>query len=382
MIPTRLRRSRRTVAARRWLLLPALLATSLVSVPARDSEALVPFAPATVSSLNELVRATFQNRGIVGLSVAVRSDGRSWEAGFGLADIENEVPATPRTVYRFASISKAITAAAVLQCVEQGRIDLDNPIRTYVPQWPQRHPAITVRQLLGHLGGVRWYHGPGEMFNTRHYHSLRESLAQFADDPLECTPGERFVYSSFGYTLLGMAVEGVAGRPYARHLSESVFNPAGMDHARDDDCQAIISHRAAGYYRTPSGRLRNAVYLDTSSRVPGGGLCGTAGDVAAFGAAFLEGRLVRPETVAAMTHSQFSSDGKPTQYGMGWYLSRRDDRPEAWHTGAQSQVSTLLYTRTDRHTVVAILCNLENVNLMELARRLADAAEQEPTPTH
>lgn len=336
-------------------------------------------SPETVTSLEGLIRATMRRQGIVGMSVAVRSNGRRWEAGFGLADVENEVRATPLTVYRFASISKPMTAVAVLQCVEKGQIDLDEPIRTYVPQWPRKHPTITPRQLLGHLGGVRWYHGPEEAINTRHFHSMRESLVQFAEDPLECTPGERFVYSSYGYTLLGLAVQGVAGRPFAKHMAEAVFIPTEMDHARDDDIEAIIPNRAAGYRRTPSGRLRNSPLHDNSSRIPGGGLCGTAGDVAAFGAAFLEGRLVRPETVTLMTTTQLTSDGKPTRYGMGWNLGhdRDDDRPEVWHSGNQAQVTALLYLRPDRRTVVAILCNTEGVALMDLGRAIADRLERD-----
>ena len=116
-----------------------------------------------------------------------------------------------------------------------------------------------------------------------------------------------------------------------------------MKRSGEDDCSKIIPHRASGYWRTPSGLLLNSPLADTSNKVPGGGLRATAGDVVSFAAALDRGLLLKPETIAQMTTQGKTTRGKPTGYGLGFHLSRRDDVREVWHSGGQPQVSTLLY---------------------------------------
>lgn len=377
MIARTMPRSGHGVLLRRALI-AALALCGLAGGAGGDGAA--PSSEAIGARVEPLIRAFLARHDIPGMGVAVAYGGRVWEAGFGLADVENEVPVTPRTVFRYASLSKPITAVAVMRLAEQGKIDLDAPIRRYVAQWPEKPYAITPRQLLGHLGGIRWYRGPFEMASTWHFRSLRDSLRQFQNDPLECEPGTRFLYSTYGYTLLGLAIEGTGGRPFVEDVKAAVFDPAGMASTRDDDCEAIIPHRAAGYRRTPSGRLLNSPPSDCSGKVPGGGLCGTAGDLVRFAEAFHGGRLVKPETAAVMTTEQRARDGKPTGYGLGWNLSRRGGRAEVWHGGGQPKVSSMLYTRPEGPVAVALLGNLEGVPLLELAREVADAVEAEAGP--
>ena len=124
--------------------------------------------------------------------------------GYGLADIENDVRATPQTVYRIASISKMITAVAVLQLVQSGQLSLSASVRDYVPELPDKGERITVRHVLAHLSGVRHYMNAEECLSTKHYGLLVDTLDVFKDDPLVVKPGERFVYSTWAYTILGL----------------------------------------------------------------------------------------------------------------------------------------------------------------------------------
>jgi CubicO group peptidase (beta-lactamase class C family) len=320
------------------------------------------------------VRALMAAKKVPGLSIAVGVGDLRWSSGFGMADLENEVPVTPRTVFRFASISKPITAVATLQLVEQGRLNLDAPIQTYVSDFPTKQWPITARNLLCHQGGVRWYRG-AEMHSTRPCRSVREGLAMFKDDPLEFEPGTRFLYTSYGFNLLGAAVERAGGLPYVKYVRQNIFDPAGMSQTRDDSQGALIPHRARGYIRMPWGELRNSVLADTSGKVPGGGLCGTAEDLVAFASALHDGTLLKAETLQRMREPQKLRKGQPTGYALGWNVERRNGVSEMFHAGHQPQVSTLLYVRPDRNVSVAILCNLEGVSLFELARTVADAAE-------
>jgi CubicO group peptidase (beta-lactamase class C family) len=312
---------------------------------------------------------------IPGLTVAIATSPTAiWAKGFGLADLENDVPASDDTAYRLASLSKPITAVAVMQLAEQGQLDLDAPIQRYVAAWPDKPWPVTARQLLGHQGGVR-HVAPHEWGLTRHYTSLTDALAVFKDDPLVYQPGTRPLYSSHGYGLLGCAVEGASGMRFLDYLGLRVFGPAGVTRVRDDDVNAIVPHRAQGYRHGPDGTLLNSLLSDTSHKVPGGGLIGTAPEVARFASALLQGRLVRPATLALMLERQKTSDGRLTEYTLGFRVSD-PRRKEAWHHGGQPRVSSLLYLLPERGLVIVVLANLEGVAaaLLDLAREVAALA--------
>jgi CubicO group peptidase (beta-lactamase class C family) len=331
----------------------------------------LPAAPA--AALDSAIQAALPRLGAPGLSIGVVRDRElRWSAGYGLADIENDVPATPASVYRLASVAKPITATAVLQLAERGRLDLDAPIQRYVPDFPEKPWPITARQLLAHQSGIRNWTDE-EFHNTRRFTSIAESLVPFRDDALLFEPSTKTQYTSLGFTLLGAAVEGAGSAPFMEQLRASVFQPAGMESARDDDVLAIIPHRAEGYWRRPDGSLQNAPLSDTSNRMPGGGLVATAEDVARFASALQRGLLLKPETLQMALTPQKLRGGRTTGYGLGWVVGRRGPRREAYHVGGQPQVSTVLYMQPDAGVAVAILANLEGIEnaLLDLARQLA-----------
>ena len=328
---------------------------------------------AQAAALDAAIQAALPRLRAPGLSVGVVRDRElRWSAGYGLSDVENTVPATPITVSRLASVSKPITAAAVLRLVEQGRMDLDAPIQRYVPAFPDKPWPITVRQLLSHQSGIRNWTDE-EFHNTRRFRSLTEALAPFKDDALLFEPGTSTQYTSYGFTLLGAAVEGAGGAPFVEQLRAGVFEPAGMESARDDDVLAIIPHRAEGYWRRPDGTLLNAPLSDTSNRLPGGGLVANVEDVARFASALQRGLLLKPETLQMALTPQKLRGGRATGYGLGWVVGRRGGKREAYHVGGQPQVSTVLYMQPDAGVAVAILANLEGIEnaLLDLARQAA-----------
>ena len=217
------------------LLLIGLLVASLVCVPRVWAQA-SGLPQETVEAVEALLIEKMAGERIPGLSIAVVVDGALvWSRGYGTADLENHVPATATTAYRVASIGKTMTATAVMQLVEQGRIDLDAPVQTYCPAFPEKRWAVTSRHLLGHTSGIRHYGGPNEeaeLFNTVHYDSVIEALDIFKDDPLLFEPGTAHQYSSFGYNVLGCVIEGASGQDFRTYLREHVFEPAGMASTR------------------------------------------------------------------------------------------------------------------------------------------------------
>jgi serine beta-lactamase-like protein LACTB len=327
-----------------------------------------------VKQIEALVGAEMAKQRIPGLTVAVVS-GRQvrWTSGFGSQDIENNVPAKAATVYRLGSISKPITAVAVMLLYERGRINLDAPVQKYCPAFPEKQWPVTTRQLLGHLSGVRHYKSDEEFNSTRFYASVTEGLGMFKDDPLLFEPGTKYSYSTHGYSVLGCVVEGASGQKFADFVSENVFKPAAMEHMRVDSVADIIPNRAQGYRLTDKGVLTNSPLADNSYKVPGGGFVSTVEDLARFAVALQTDRLLKHETLELMFTPQKLKDGKETSYGLGWNVARRPTGARAiGHSGAQQRVSTFLHMQPDQGLAVVIMSNLEGSRLGDLAQRIGD----------
>jgi CubicO group peptidase (beta-lactamase class C family) len=345
-----------------WLVAAQLRAQSSAELPA-----------ATIASIGKAVTTEMSKQDIPGLSVAFVTDNQiRWSNGYGLADVENFVPAKASTVYRLGSLSKPITATAVMQLVERGKLDLGAPVQQYCPAFPQKQWPVTSRELLGHLGGIRHYNEKERVEYTTHFDSVASGLSVFKDDPLIAEPGTQFHYSSFGFNLLGCVVEGASGQSFADYLRQNIFVPAGMDHMQVDNVFALIPNRARGYAKDKDGNLENSQLMDSSYKVPSGGLCSTAADLVRFAIAIEMGKLVKPETVAQMFTSERTRDGKETNYGFGWGVGQLDGTRMVAHGGGQSGVSTHLLLLPDKGIAVAAMCDLEDVNVSELTRSIAE----------
>ena len=354
----------------------AVLALLAVSAPAQQS---TPLPADKLDKIEKAISAQMSRLGIPGLSVAVGLDHKlRLSAGYGLADVENFVPAKGMTAYRLGSISKPITAAAVMQLAERGKLDLDAPIQKYCPSFPEKQWPITARLLLGHLSGVRHYKSDAEYGNTQHYNSVVEGLEMFKNDPLLFEPGTKYSYTTHGYAVLGCAVEGASGMSFPDYVRDNVFKPAAMDRIRVDNVTDIIPNRAQGYQKTQSGELRNSALADTSYKIPGGGFISTVEDLAKFAIAMQTSALVKKGTLDQMWTSLKTRDGKETGYGLGWGISVRNGMNEVHHGGAQQRVSTFLYTIPEKGLAVVLMTNLENIGggLANLSRQIADIVIQ------
>jgi len=345
------------------------LAAGLMSIAATPR----PTEPPLSARVEAAVSVEMSRLGIPGLTVAVVTDGQlQWVNGYGLADVENNVPAKASTAYRIASLSKPMTAVAAMQLAEAGKLDLDAAVQRYVPGIPEAWSAITMRQLLSHQSGIRHVQDE-EWGSTRHYFSVVSSLDVFRDDPLLFPPGTKAEYSTYGFTLAGCVIEKAAEKPFLDALRDQVWSPAGMESTRADDVYEVIPNRASGYRRLATGELIHSVLADTSNKIPGGGLCSTAPDVARFAVALLGGGLLKRETWEAMSAPQRIREGRVTGYGLGWRVGSYKGRREVWHHGGQPRVSGLLYLQPEKRFAIVLLANLENVYLplTELARQLS-----------
>jgi serine beta-lactamase-like protein LACTB, mitochondrial len=324
------------------------------------------------SAISKFMTATH----VPGVAVSVVENGEyEWAQGFGMADLENSVPVTEHTLFRLASISKPITATAAMQLWERGQLDLDAPIQEYCPSFPRKSAAITTRELLGHLAGIRHYKAGGqddpEVGNTRHFDDpIQAGLNFFKDDPLLSAPGSHFHYSTQGYTVAGCVIEGASGAKYVDFVRRNVIVPAGMEQTQTDDRFAIIPHRTRFYEKTVSGSGRNADFLDSTYKIPGGGWLSSAEDMARFEVAILHDKLVRRATRDLMWTPLKPSDGSEDNYGLGWGVSNADGFLEVGHTGGQQGTSTAFYVAPASRDGAVVLINMENAGASDLAREI------------
>jgi len=271
------------------------------------------------------------------ISAAVAVDGEIVLAeAFGWADEEAQIVATTETRYRAYSISKAITAIAVLQLVESGAVSLEDPIRGYVPELPDEAQPITLRQLLGHTSGIRHYKpDAGEISSAVEYPTLAASLEVFARDPLEFEPGTAYGYTSFGFNLLTGVVESVSEVAFGNYLSERVFEPAGATHSALDVAASPDPARARGYWG-PSTRFAGNYPIDKlpnlSGRYGSSGVVSTPSDLVRILIALEENVLLQPDAVELLRTPPFPA--VDIEQGHGWHLDGDGCRRSVYRSGA------------------------------------------------
>ena len=311
-----------------------------------------------------------------GLSVGFKKGDFIWTKGFGFSDLENKVPAKPENSYRLASITKTITAIAVLQLVEAGKIDLDAEVQTYVPYFPKKKWPVTVRLLLGHIGGISHYKNYDVEGHIKVHKNTKEALAIFQDFDLVAEPGTKYNYSSYGFNLLGAVIEEASGQSYGAYIKKHIFDPLGMENSRMDDPEDLISNRVSGY-RLIKSEVKNSEFVNVSSRFAGGGTRSTVVDLLRYTKGIIEGKLLKRQTWKLVFTSMATREGRFTGYGMGWGVRPWQGHFRVSHGGSQPETRTHLLIFPEENFSIAVASNLEGLNLTPYVRRLAELVLEE-----
>lgn len=326
-----------------------------------------------------MVRRFAEESGTPGLAVSVGQQGRLvWSGGFGYADIEQQVLVDPaRTKFRVGSVAKPMTALALVTLVSQGRIDIDADVRHYVPTFPQKPYAFSVRQLAGHLAGIRHYAGD-EAYNRKHYASVAESLTLFSNDPLLGPPGAEWKYSSYGYNLLSAVIEQAADKPFLDYMAEAVFRPLGMTATGPDQLKELVPNRGR-YYLRDNGKIYNEPEVDNSYKWASGGILSTTDDLARFGLAHLNEQLVTPAMQRLLWTEQKTAAGASTGYGIGWRIVLDNDgRKWIGHGGGSIGGTTQLWLFPEHGLVLAMASNLTELDYADILPRLRTLFTEHP----
>jgi CubicO group peptidase (beta-lactamase class C family) len=336
-------------------------------------------AAAESARIETIVQQAMRRPGAVAVSVAVgRGEEMLYEKASGFADLEFAVPADEQTMFRIGSVTKQFTAAAVLKLAERGKLALDDPLTTFLKDYPTHGHEITLRHLLTHTSGVPSYTGLGPVWQTHIARELphEELVALWKDLPLEFAPGEKWAYSNSGYYLLGMVIERVTGQGYAEFLRETFFDPLKLTRTRYDSNSDVILNRAQGY-AFQNEAFQNDALIGMSQPGAAGALLSTAGDLVRWQQALAGGRAISAASYEEMTLPFLLTSGRETSYGLGLQLDTQAGQRCVWHGGGINGFNSVLMYFPEAGLHVAVISNSEQLRAdalgLELARDLLTA---------
>ena len=337
---------------------------------------------ATVDRVRQIVRAGVAEQNLPGLSVAVGLDGDLvWAEGFGWADLEKRVPVEPSLPFRIGTASTTLTSAAVGVLLEKGELNLDEEIQVYVPEFPKKEWPVTVRQLMGHLAGLRNDGGDEGPLLSQHCERPVDALPVFADRSLLFEPGTQYRYSSYGWILVSAAVEAAAAEPFFRFMRKAIFEPLEMDDTRADAATESVPDRATSYFPRYSAEPRYGLdpmrEVDYSCYAGASAFVSTPSDLVRFGLAIDNGTLLQPATVRLLQTSQRLPSGRETGFGLGWDLEHMTVAGEpnlvVGHDGdLLGGMAASLLTFRERGIVVAVTSNTSYADTFTLVSKIAE----------
>jgi len=333
---------------------------------------------------------------VPGINVAVADEnGIKWAKGFGFANLEYKVPMSVSTKMRIGSVAKVITTAALMRLYEKNLIDFNRDIRSYVPEWPEKHKKITLTQLVSHTSGIRHYKSD-EFFTNGDYKSATQALEIFKNDDLLFEPGAKFSYSTYAWTLISAAMENAASdTPFKQLIREQVFVPLKLTETTFDDNDPIILNRQSSYVFS-EGKLVNAPEVFSSYKYAGGGFLATPSDVSNFAIAHTHEGYLKQATLNKMFTKQKLSDGSGNFFGIGWaigfkprtynakkdkengaeYIALMEKHPNSvMHSGGSMGGVTMMILCLDHNHSVTVVKNVsdeDSVNIFNLALKTLD----------
>jgi CubicO group peptidase (beta-lactamase class C family) len=329
-----------------------------------------------------LLEHELKNSSSPGMTAAVVRNGKLVFAdGFGLADVQNSVPASKDNVYRLGSITKQFTSMMIMQLVQEGKLRLDAPAKEIIPdQIPDAWSEVTIRELLNHTAGVPNYTlGLVLASKLRLPVSHGRILDVVRNKPLDFKPGTNWSYSNSNYILLGLIIEKLDDRPYGKSLHARILDPLGMNATYFVSEAALVPHRACGYTHQAKS-LMHATYMDMSWPFSAGSIESTVGDLAKWDAALYGDRLLKPDLRDQMWVATILADGSHRPYGFGWGVESANDIPVYEHAGGIPGFSTAIRRAPSLGLTTIVLMNSDDAQAVPVADHLMQLIEPRLSP--
>lgn len=317
---------------------------------------------------DDWLRQEMLARRIPGIALKIIHHGSETKtACYGLANLELKAPVATNTVFEIGSVTKQFTAACILILQQQGKLSIEDPVHRHLHGTPPAWTNITIRQLLSHTSGIRSYTGL-EGFEWRQHLTQAQFIRAIGRFNLEFAPGESWKYSNTGYNLLGYIVENVSGTNYWEFMRRHLLEPSAMHATTDRNPTMIIPNRAAGYEQTNHLHINRDP--DLTDVYAAGALTSTIGDLAKWCFTLDTTNLLTAESKALMWTPQCLNNGKPTGYGLGWFVETNGNRTIIGHGGATSGFSASIQRFHEDDLTVILLTNTDEMVATKLARRV------------
>jgi serine beta-lactamase-like protein LACTB len=344
------------------LLILFILLLNIANAQVNESETMYfdPDYSEKIKTAQIKVKNLMGNKNIPGLSIAISTKRHMiWAQGFGYADLENKTIVNINSKFRIGSISKTLTALAIAKLVNDGKINLADDIRNYVPYFPEKKFTITIGQLASHTAGIRDYdYKNGEYFNSLNYKTVEQSVGIFKDDTLLFKPGKKYSYSTYGYVLLSAVIEGATNMNFLDYMHDSILLPLSLKNTVPDHNQNIIENRVR-FYDEIDGKVVNGIFVDNSNKWAGGGYLSTSLDLVKMCQSLLNNKFLSESSKQLLWTSAVLLNGQKTNYGIGWKQNIDSlGRKYVYHGGSSIGGRSLLMVYPKEELVVAITCNL------------------------
>ena len=324
--------------------------------PASAQKATAPSSRQITARVDEYMKSAVEVERFSG-SILIARDGQAIVSkSYGMANVELDVPNTPQTVFRLASITKQFTATAIMMLQERGKLNVNDPFCKYLTDCPAAWQPITIRQLLTMTSGI-----PGA--SVTEIGPLRglpvpwdQWLEATKKKALSSTPGEKFRYANTGYTLLGFIIERVSGKSYGEFLQENIFTPLGMRQTGYEDPRRIIKNRATGYRQLPGDPVTNVPYAEIFALYAAGGIYSTTEDLLLWDQALYSDKLLSRKSIDEM-FTPFKEMMPGKSYAYGWWTSQKFGRQEIGHGGNLAGFITYIARYPSERVTVIVLSN-------------------------
>ncbi|MCM2258244.1 MAG: beta-lactamase family protein [Vicinamibacteria bacterium] len=327
--------------------------------------------PLSADAVDDYVAAAMKEQKIPGLALAIVRDGQPARMqGYGLANVELQVPVSADTIFQSGSVGKQFTAAGVLLLVEDGKLGLDDPLSKHFPGGPSAWHRIRVRHLLGHTSGLKDY--GDEEFDLRRDYTEEQLLEVMKKVPLEFEPGTQWSYSNSGYVVLGLLTSKLAGKHWSEFLTERVFAPLGMTTTRMISEAAIVPNRADGYQLAKDGTLQNQDWVSpTANSLGDGALYFTVKDLVAWETGLRARRLLNAVHYDAWWTPVALTPGVTHPYGFGWAIGEQRGRRMIEHGGSWQGFRAAIARYVEDGLTVVVLANVASARPETIAKAIA-----------
>lgn len=332
------------------------------------------------AAIDEYMNAVAEVQHFMGAVLVARGDDIIIAKGYGMADVEAQIPNTAHTRFRIGSVTKQFTAMAILMLEAKGKLDLQDSVCDYLSECPSHWQNVTIYNLLTHTSGIPSFTTFPKYLTVRTQQmSPQELVALFRDKPLTFKPGTEFQYSNSGYVLLGYIIERVSGKSYAQFLEKHIFEPLGMTHSGYAADHPDAKHHAEGY-RYASGEYKPVPFVDMSVPYSAGALYSTVHDLYTWDRALAAGKLLpaplrekmlSPQVPVKGKVSKIVGTGGPDHYGFGWFVTEAFGRTVYSHEGAIAGFTAINSWFPGENIYIIVLDNMSSPDIFKIARDLA-----------